>query len=398
MPPEEESPAQPPVRDHAPGLAGRAVGSLADLGLRASARVAGRLGLGDLARTAVDRALAGPIAERMTQQLIEQGVIERVAAELIEGGVPNRVIDQILASDLPEEVIDRVLAEEFAQRVVARALEAPGIEPAAVDVIESDLVDELTRRVLESEEMTMTIERVAQSPEVRNALARQGVGLIEDVGRQLAAAARRLDGAIEVIPRRLFRRARRSRPPKEAGAVSRLLGLAVDALVLNACLFAASVAVALALSLVGDAQDEVTTGFAVAAGGLVWTIGASLYLGVFWTLAGQTPGMRFMRIRVFKVDGSSLTPGDSIRRLLGMVLAAIPLFLGYAVVLVNDRRRGLQDRVAHTVVRYVPDELPALPPGREDERRLPSPAQGPAPDPAASPGYHGLSQREPGKG
>jgi len=398
MPPEEPSSASSRTsRDGAaaPGLAGRVVGSLADAGLRAGGRVANRLGLGDVARTAMDRALAGPIAERMTQQLIEQGVIERVAAELIEGGVPNRVIDQVLASDLPEEVIDRVLAEEFAQRVVARVLESPGVEPAAVDVIESDLVDELTKRVLESEEMKMTIERVAESPEVRNALARQGVGLIEDVGAQVSSLARRLDGAVEVIPRKLFRRDRRASPPREAGAVSRLLAIAVDALVLNAFLFAASVAVALALSLVGDTSDNVSTGFAVAAGGLVWTVGAATYLGVFWTLAGQTPGMRFMRLHLTKVDGSSLSSRDSVRRLLGMVLAAIPLFLGYALILVNDRRRGLQDRVAHTVVRSEPDEMLALPPGQQDARGLPRPAPGPPVDPSPPPGYHGSSQREP---
>jgi hypothetical protein len=81
-----------------------------------------------------------------------------------------------------------------------------------------------------------------------------------------------------------------------------------------------------------------------------------------------------------------------------MVLAAIPLFLGYALILVNDQRRGLQDRVAHTVVRYLPDELLALPPGRGSERGLPSPPAGPPADPATPPGYHGSSQREPTKG
>jgi uncharacterized RDD family membrane protein YckC len=365
-------------------LPGRLVGSLADLSLRTGARVARRLGVEGAARTAVDRLLAGPLAERMTRELVEQGVIERVTAQLIEGGVPTRVVDQVMASQLPEQVIDRVLTREFSERVVARVLESPGIEPAAVEVIESELVDELTRRVLDSEELRMTIERVAESPEVRNALARQGVGLIEDVGRQLSGAARRLDDAVERPARWLFRRGSREHPPAQAGVVSRGMGLTVDALVLNAALFAASVAVAFVLSLFDSSNQSLTAG-ALVAGGLVWSIGAAIYLGVFWTLAGQTPGMRFMRIRVAKVDGSGLTPRDSVRRLFGLIVAALPFFLGYAAILVNDRRRGWQDRIGHTEVSYVLDELMPGPSG--DPRRL---AAGP-------PGYDVGSQREPNR-
>ena len=42
-------------------------------------------------------------------------------------------------------------------------------------------------------------------------------------------------------------------------------------------------------------------------------------------------------------------------RLIGMVLAAIPLLAGYFMVLFDDRRRGLHDRLARTVVIDAPD-------------------------------------------
>ena len=38
-----------------------------------------------------------------------------------------------------------------------------------------------------------------------------------------------------------------------------------------------------------------------------------------------------------------------------MVLAAIPLCAGFLLILVDDRRRGLQDVLARTVVLYAPD-------------------------------------------
>ena len=39
-------------------------------------------------------------------------------------------------------------------------------------------------------------------------------------------------------------------------------------------------------------------------------------------------------------------------RIIGMVLAAIPLFAGYLPILTNDRRQGFHDKLARTVVRY----------------------------------------------
>jgi hypothetical protein len=48
------------------------------------------------------------------------------------------------------------------------------------------------------------------------------------------------------------------------------------------------------------------------------------------------------------------------------VLAALPLFAGYLMILVDDRRRGLQDRMARTVVIEQPREEPA---GRRPVRR-----------------------------
>ena len=87
-------------------------------------------------------------------------------------------------------------------------------------------------------------------------------------------------------------------------------------------------------------------GFAAAG----WLVLISGYLVTFWYLTGQTPGMRFMGIRVTDLRGA--TPGfvRSLRRLVGMYLAALPLGAGFLLILVDDRRRGLQDLVARTLV------------------------------------------------
>ena len=56
-----------------------------------------------------------------------------------------------------------------------------------------------------------------------------------------------------------------------------------------------------------------------------------------------------------------------------MILAAIPLLAGYFMVLFDDRRRGLHDRLARTVVVDASDaETPA---NRRRARRRPAPPE-----------------------
>jgi uncharacterized RDD family membrane protein YckC len=98
-----------------------------------------------------------------------------------------------------------------------------------------------------------------------------------------------------------------------------------------------------------DVPDGVETAVAVAGGALyvLWLVG---YFVTFWATTGQTPGNRLMRIRVRPVAGERLLPRRALLRFLGLTLAAIPLCAGFLLILVDDRRRGLQDVLARTVV------------------------------------------------
>ena len=70
----------------------------------------------------------------------------------------------------------------------------------------------------------------------------------------------------------------------------------------------------------------------------------------FWATTGQTPGNRVLRIRVRGVRRVAPAPRRALLRFVGLTLAAIPLFAGFLIILVDDRRRGLQDVLARTVV------------------------------------------------
>jgi uncharacterized RDD family membrane protein YckC len=114
-----------------------------------------------------------------------------------------------------------------------------------------------------------------------------------------------------------------------AGFATRALGLILDIMLINA----ATVVAAWALGTIGlDASAAVIAGLAAAA----WLALFSGYLLLFWTLTGQTPGMR------------------SVRRLVGMYLSVLTLGVGFLLVLVDDRRRGLHDRLAGTLVIHAP--------------------------------------------
>jgi len=154
-----------------------------------------------------------------------------------------------------------------------------------------------------------------------------------------------------------------------AGLVTRTVALVVDAAVLTVGFAVASGVVGLILSLF--TAVEVTSPGAVVgvAGG--WTVVVVGYFVLFWTLAGETPGMRLMRMRV-----------------VGAVLAAIPLFAGYLLVLVDNRRRGLHDMIARTVVVYAMAE-PA------EEAAKSSPAEEAVQSSSSSRAFATASRREP---
>ncbi|HZA89722.1 MAG TPA: RDD family protein [Solirubrobacterales bacterium] len=271
----------------------------------------------------------------------------RGAGRVAEATGLDRAVEQAA-----EEAIVRAVESEAVERAVARMLEGPALDEAVKRALESPAVEQAWERMLASDEAQRLVERIADAPEVRAAIAAQSAGLIEDIARQVRAVARRLDAAVERGVRRVLFRPRRSEPTDRGGVVSRALALGLDAMVLNASFFAASALVALAASVFLPDPEGVSTPALVFGTG-AWLAAAALYLLVFWSLAGQTPGMRFLGL-VIHADGSRrIGFGRSVRRLVGLVAGAIPLGLGFLGVLLGERRRGLADVFADTEVLYV---------------------------------------------
>jgi uncharacterized RDD family membrane protein YckC len=143
--------------------------------------------------------------------------------------------------------------------------------------------------------------------------------------------------------------------PDYTGLVTRAIAFGIDALIIDLAALAVAAIVALALSLF-QIPSRIDTALA-AIGAALYILWSGAYFATFWSTTGQTPGARIMRFRVLapaEMHGR-IGPRRALVRLLGMVLAAIPLLAGYLMVLFDDRRRGLHDCLARTLVVDAPD-------------------------------------------
>jgi uncharacterized RDD family membrane protein YckC len=261
-------------------------------------------------------------------------------------------IDRALEEAASEAVV-RALESPAAEQAIARALESPAVERSLVRVIDSEMIDRVWDRLLASDEVQKLVERIAQAPEVRSAIAYQGVGLVDDIGAQIGRIARRLDAAAERVARAVFRRPAREGESAQAGLVTRGLALAIDAIILNFSFFAFSSLLALGIDAVFGLSGD-ASGPAIVAGTAVWLVAGGAYLITFWGLSGETPGMRFLDLRMKGPDGPRLGFRRAARRLVGVGLSVLTLGVGFLMSLFDERRRSLADRFAHTEVRYLP--------------------------------------------
>lgn len=145
------------------------------------------------------------------------------------------------------------------------------------------------------------------------------------------------------------------------GLVTRGIAFVIDAAVVNVVAVVVAAAVALIASALSlpDSLDKAL----VAVGAWLFVLWSAGYFVIFWSSTGQTPGNRLMQIRVVRAkDGATLRPWRALLRLFGLTLAALPLFLGFLPILLNERRRGLQDVIGGSVVIGVAEApTPGLP-------------------------------------
>jgi uncharacterized RDD family membrane protein YckC len=270
-----------------------------------------------------------------------RGRIESAAEDVVSAPELARIVDRALAGPLPEELARSLVRHQVLERVVRELAASGELQRLIEQSLGSRQTLELTDRVLASDEMQRVLRSIASSPELRTAVARQSAGLAEEVVAGVRRSAVRLD-----------ERAGRQRHEGRslyAGVATRGAALAFDALAALAIFVTGSAVVALIASLVGGIRPHWLAGSLL---GVAWVLVAGGYFVLFWSAAGQTPGMRLMRLRVRRPGGGGISTGRAIVRAVGLALAIIPLFAGFIPALFDERRRALPDYLAGTVVLY----------------------------------------------
>jgi uncharacterized RDD family membrane protein YckC len=315
---------------------------LASEGRKARAR--GRLELEDAAgnvvaarevERTVDRVLAGPLTDAVGRSLAEHRVLERT-------------VGPVTATPAFEEAMASALEHEASRRLAERALASPGLERIVVEAVESRLAADVTDRIVHSDELQRAVEEVASSAAVRAALAQQTTSLGEELVGGLRRRTEVADDAAERKARRWL--GRTSAPASEsrlAGIATRSVAFAFDLLLALTIFLTGAALGGLAAAFIGDPGPGWFVGLLL---GAWWTVVAGVYFVLFWSAAGQTPGMRLMRIRIADREGAPPSAARATLRLFGLLLAIAPLFLGFLPILFDGRRRGVQDFIAGTTV------------------------------------------------
>jgi uncharacterized RDD family membrane protein YckC len=287
---------------------------------------------------ALDEMLAGPLPEALARSIVEHRVVERFVGELAKHG--NLEATAVSA-----------LESEQAERLARAVLASPGLERLLVQAVESPVSRELTNHVFQDPEFQRAL---------RDVLARQTTGFVGEIVGATRERAIAADAVAERVPRRLVGKEVGTGDVRYGGVVSRAISLGLDALLANVLFVTLVALVHLVAELFGGLRPHWVAG-TIAGGG--WLLVVVTYFVAFWSAIGQTPGMGLMRLRVVDGRGTPPGPGRSLLRFAGLVLAIVPLFAGCLPMLVDDRRRALQDLIAGTVVVYADDaQLPPAPP------------------------------------
>jgi uncharacterized RDD family membrane protein YckC len=146
-------------------------------------------------------------------------------------------------------------------------------------------------------------------------------------------------------------------PLSYVGIVTRAIAFAVDAAVIQFVAIAVAGTLALILSVVSLPDD--LDGVIVVAGSVAYGLWLVGYFVVLWSATGQSLGSRLLEIRVCRADDGAVPSASvALLRFAGLTLAAVPFFAGFLPILLDDRRRGVHDMLAGTIVVTAPTQPP----------------------------------------
>jgi uncharacterized RDD family membrane protein YckC len=299
--------------------------------------------------------------------------LERAVASVVE-----ETIVRTVESEAVVRALERIIEDGRLQAAVERSIDQEQLELAIRRALDSAVADRVWEEILASDKAQMLVERIAEAPEVRAAIAQQGFGLITDIGRQVSKITEALDDVAERLAHKIIRRGDHEAETNEAGLVTRLAAFAIDAgLLVGFLSIVSGLFSSIIPTIFGSRGDDGIGPVAVIiliAAGVLFAGGVFV---TFWNLIGQTPGMRFLGIRLLYNGERDIPYRVAFKRAWAIPLSVIPLLMGFLAILVSPRRLAWHDRLVGTEVIYDEASAPwSLAPrewvhSEDEERRRP---------------------------
>lgn len=268
---------------------------------------------------------------------------ERVARATGVDRALDEAVEEAIVRALNSEAVDRAIERAVAMRAPMVELNADELAQLLKRALDSETGERVWTEVLASQQTQMLVERIAEAPEIRAAIAAQSAGLITDVGVRLTRLTEALDDTMERVVRV---DGQAELETNQAGLATRLVAAAVDVGLLFGAYLILSGIVA---SFTSGQPLSLAAVIVLSALGLI--VAGAIFSG-FWALVGQTPGMRFLSIRLTHHGSRDITFGLAVRRFLAVFLSLIPFGLGFLAVLRDPSRRAWHDRLTGTEVVY----------------------------------------------
>jgi uncharacterized RDD family membrane protein YckC len=270
---------------------------------------------------------------------------ERVAQAAGVDRALDDAVEEAIVRALRNPAIGRAIERAIADHAATAELTGDDIARIVKEVLESDATDQVWGEVLASRQVQMLVERIAGAPELRAAIAAQSAGLITDIGVRLTGLTEALDDAME----RVTRPDDSDAEINQAGLATRLVAGGIDLGLLFVLYSLASTFVASVIPFAFGNNLTLAGGIIL---GVIALMAAGGIIAAFWALAGQTPGMRFLSIRLTHHGSTDSSAKTAIRRVGAVLVSIVPFGLGFLAILRDPQRRAWHDRMTGTEVIY----------------------------------------------
>ncbi len=135
---------------------------------------------------------------------------------------------------------------------------------------------------------------------------------------------------------------------EKAGFFIRFIAYMIDSVLLTI-----AIGIIGAIALAGSLAFVNNQTVALAISLLSWVIMLIIYFGYFiyfYGTSGQTLGKKMLNIKVVSTDGTPLTYKKGLLRVIGYIIASIPIYIGFIWMLFDENKQNWEDKIANTYV------------------------------------------------